>query len=85
MVLNMIMEVGYNVWEVLEMMMDRITKEWAGIDVPASKRMMICEVGAKVLGDMTKLKMGAREVVDMIVEVWDRVGEIVRGEVREMT
>ena len=25
-VLNMIMEVGYNVWEVLEMMMGRVTK-----------------------------------------------------------
>ena len=74
-----------NKYEMLEVMLDRMIKEWAGMDVPASERMMICEVGAKVLGDMTKLKMGAREVVDMIVEVWDRVGEIVRGEVREMT
>ena len=63
-VLNMIMEVGYNVWEVLEMMMGRVTKEWAGMDVPANKMILM---------------MGTREVVDMFMEVWDKVGDMVKG------
>ena len=62
-VLNMIMEVGYNVWEVLEMMMGRVTKEWGGMDVPANKMILV---------------MGTREVVDMFMEGWDKVRDMLK-------
>ena len=63
-VLDMIVEVWDRVGEILEMMLYRMIKEWAGMDVPANKRI---------------LRMGTREVVDMFMEVWDKVGDMVKG------
>ena len=106
----MIMELMMrNMYEMLEMMMDKMITELAGMmrtsmmNVPGRvlvgiKMVISYRVGTKVLGGMTvrgevdkvmmmtKLKLRNRGVVDMLnVEVLDRVGEIMRVEVREMT
>ena len=39
-VLDMIVEVWDSVGEMLEMLLDRMIKEWAGMDVPANKGIM---------------------------------------------
>ena len=39
-VLDMISEVWDSVGEMLEMLLDRMIKEWAGMDVPANKGIM---------------------------------------------
>ena len=39
-VLDIIVEVWDSVGEMLEMLLDRMIKEWAGMDVQANKRMI---------------------------------------------